>query len=292
MATRPFDQHMITCADGTVIATAVWSGAGEPLMCVHGLTSSSMAFAGLATELSGRTLVAVDCRGRGQSSKEGPFGLDRHVADLAAVMDALGIDRATVAGHSMGAYVAAAFCAAVPDRVSRLVFVDGGHFLDYPKSLTPEMLLEVMLGPFLEKLRRTWTSLDDYIAYYESTALYPDGVDDYGRVHFAYDLTGDPPQLVCRITEACLVPDWTDVLDHPGVCRRLESVKVPLLLLRAPDGLTGNGDMVVPDQVRDQITALVADAAVVDVPGTNHHTILFSRAGARAVAAAVAGFLG
>jgi hypothetical protein len=46
-------------------------------------------------------------------------------------------------------------------------------------------------------------------------------VDDYGRVHFGYDLTGDPPQLVCRMTEACLVPDWTDVLDHPGVSRRL-----------------------------------------------------------------------
>jgi hypothetical protein len=37
--------------------------------------------------------------------------------------------------------------------------------------------------------------------------------------------------------------------------------------------------MVVPDQVRDQITALVAEATVVDVPGTNQHTILFSRAG-------------
>jgi hypothetical protein len=50
--------------------------------------------------------------------------------------------------------------------------------------------------------------------------------------------------------------------------------------------------MVVPDQVRDQITALVADATVVDVPDTNHHTILFSSAGARAVAPAIAGFLG
>lgn len=59
----------------------------------------------------------------------------------------------------------------------------------------------------------------------------------------------------------------------------------------SPDGLTGNGDMVVSDQIRNQIAALVADATVADVPGTNHHTILVSRPGARPVAAAMSGFL-
>jgi len=48
--------------------------------------------------------------------------------------------------------------------------------------------------------------------------------------------------------------------------------------------------MVVPDQVRDQITSRVADTTVVEVPGTKHHRILCSRLGARAVGAAVTGF--
>ena len=43
-----------------------------------------------------------------------------------------------------------------------------------------------------------------------------------------------PPRLGCRITEACLVPDWTGVLGHPGVSRQLESVGVPSPAAAAP----------------------------------------------------------
>lgn len=286
---RPCEQRWWPGADGAAIAAAVWPGEGEPLVCVHGLTSSSRAFAGLATELGHRQVLAVDCRGRGQSAKSGPFGMARHAADLAAVMNAAGIDRATVVGHSMGAYVAGAFCAGYPDRVSRLVFIDGGYVGD-DVTADPDQLLQAMLGPFLEKLRRTWSSLDEYIAFYESTALYPDGVDEYGRAHFGYDLTGTPPRLRCRMTEDCVAPDWRDILDSAAVGKRLEAVTVPLRLLRAPGGLTGTGDMVVPDQTRDAITARIAKTTVIDVPGTNHHTILVSRPGARAVAQAIDAF--
>ncbi len=286
---RSFAELWLPGADGATIAAAAWPGEGEPVVCVHGLTSSSRAFAGLATELPDRRILAVDCRGRGQSAKEGPFGLERHAADLAEAMSGAGIERAAIVGHSMGAYVAGAFCAEYPDRVSRLVFIDGGY-LPGPIPGDPEVLLDAMLGPFLQKLRRTWSSLEEYIAYYESTLLYEDGVDEYGRAHFAYDLTGTPQRLHARMTAECLVPDWRDVLDTAAVAKRLESVRVPLLLLRAPGGLTGTGDMVVPDAARDAITALVADVTVIDVPGTNHHTILVSRRGARAVAEAVQAF--
>ena len=72
--------------------------------------------------------------------------------------------------------------------------------------------------------------------------------------------------------------------------RHLEAITVSLLLLRAPGGLTGTGDMVVPDHVRGAIAAQVADENVIDVSGTNHHTILLSRRGARAVAEAIEAF--
>lgn len=136
----------------------------------------------------------------------------------------------------------------------------------------------------IEKMRRTWSSMDEYIRYYESSKLYPHGVDEYGRAHFEYDLTGTPPALRTKILEACVAPDWRDVLDHAAVSERLKRVNVPLLLLRAPEGLTGNGDPVVPDDVRDEIVARVKGTTVVDIAGTNHHTILTSRAGAAIVA--------
>ena len=88
---RPFDERRLSGASGEAIAAAAWPGEGEPLVCVHGLTSSSRAFAGLANELPGRRVLAIDCRGRGRSTKRGPFGLARHVADLAGAMDSAGI---------------------------------------------------------------------------------------------------------------------------------------------------------------------------------------------------------
>lgn len=269
---------------------ADWPGSRGPLVCVPGLTSHSRAFAGLATELRDHRILAIDCRGRGQSSPKGPFGLVRHADDLAAVLDSTRVDRATVVGHSMGAYVAGAFAARHPDRVERLVFVDGGYPQDPPAGVTPDQLLDSALGLFLTKLHRTWANLDQYLAFYEQTPVYPYGVDTYGRVHFAYDLTGTEPRLRARVREEAVRTDWRELLDVDTVGARLDTISVPLLLIRAPGGLTGAGDEVITDQVRDVITAKVPKALVVDIPGTNHHTILLSVAGARAVARAIEEF--
>lgn len=103
---------------------------------------------------------------------------------------------------------------------------------------------------------------------------------------------GEILALVANGLSNCLAPDLRDCLDTAAVSKRLEQVAVPLLLLRAPGGLTGTGDAVVPDQLRDSITALAAKTTVTDVPGTNHHTILFSTPGARAVAQAITAFTG
>jgi hypothetical protein len=141
------------------------------------------------------------------------------------------------------------------------VFIDGG-LLNFP-GIPPEQAAGDLLAPFLQKLRRTWTSVEEYIAFWASTALYPDGLDAYGRVHLAYDLAGDSPSLRARLAEGCLAPDLRDCLETAAVSKCLE-----------------------------QLAALVPKTTVTDVPGTNHHTILFSRPGARAVARAITAFTG
>lgn len=288
---RPFVERSLPGSDGATIAIAEWPGVRGPLVCVHGLTSSSRVFAGLATELEEFHIVAIDCRGRGESSKTPPFGLAQHAADLAAVMDAAKIDRATMVGHSMGAYVVGAFCAAYPERAGGVVFVDGGYSVGVPANETPDTLLESRLGPFVAKIRRSWKSLDEYLAYYAATGLYPDGIDEYGRAHFSYDLTGEAPALRVKIVESCIGPDWRDVLDRPAVESRLEKIRVPFMVLRAPDGLTGKGDQVIPDEFRDAILKKAPHAQFVDLPRTNHHTILCSEPGARAVAREIRRFV-
>ncbi|MGK3816897.1 alpha/beta fold hydrolase, partial [Enterococcus faecium] len=64
----------------------------------------------MAREAPDVRLLAPDLRGRGRSADlSGPFGMSAHSDDLAAILDAAGVDRALIVGHSMGAFVSAVF---------------------------------------------------------------------------------------------------------------------------------------------------------------------------------------
>jgi pimeloyl-ACP methyl ester carboxylesterase len=107
-------------------------GEGVPVLLVHGFPDSSRLWRGQIPALTGAGLraIAPDMPGFGASDKPGAvdaYGLGRPVADLAAVLDALGIERARVVGHDWGAAVAWVFAAIHPDRVERLVAMSVGH---------------------------------------------------------------------------------------------------------------------------------------------------------------------
>jgi 3-oxoadipate enol-lactonase len=69
-------------------------------------------------------VVRPDLRGAGTSSvSDGPYLMETLAADVAALLDALGVERAALAGHSMGGYVALAFARMFAERVTRLALV-------------------------------------------------------------------------------------------------------------------------------------------------------------------------
>jgi 3-oxoadipate enol-lactonase len=69
-------------------------------------------------------VLSPDLRGAGKSSApDGPYLMERLAADIAELLDALGIERAAVIGHSMGGYVALAFARMFTERVERLGLV-------------------------------------------------------------------------------------------------------------------------------------------------------------------------
>lgn len=105
---------------------------GEAVVCIHGITQHGVIFEQLGRRLAaaGKSVVAVDLRGHGDSGYAPPWNTDTHVDDLLETVDALGIERATWIGHSFGARIAAALAARVPERANRLVLLDPG--LDVP----------------------------------------------------------------------------------------------------------------------------------------------------------------
>ena len=106
------------------------TGAGSPVVLLHGFTGSSASWAEVSRELAHEhDVIAIDALGHGDSSApEDPrrYHAAEQVADLHAVLDRLGVTRAVVVGYSMGARLALAFAAAYPSRVSALVLVSGG----------------------------------------------------------------------------------------------------------------------------------------------------------------------
>ncbi|WP_182086245.1 alpha/beta hydrolase [Aureimonas sp. ME7] len=119
-----------------------FAGEGEPLVVVPGITSPAVTWGFVAERLAeGFDTYVVDVRGRGLSST-GPdldYGLDAMADDLSALVGALGLEGATVLGHSMGARIAVRAATRGAAGVKRLVLVDppvsGPGRRPYPSKL-------------------------------------------------------------------------------------------------------------------------------------------------------------
>jgi pimeloyl-ACP methyl ester carboxylesterase len=100
------------------------TGQGHPVAFVHGLGGTSMIYQPLVEALgdSYRT-VRFDLEGHGRSSLQGTPTVSTWADDLLALLDAKGIERATIVGHSLGSIVAQRFAATYPERVDRLVLL-------------------------------------------------------------------------------------------------------------------------------------------------------------------------
>src|SRR3954451_19584368 len=114
-------------ADGVMLAGEE-AGQGSPVVLFHELTAtlSYVVMGSRALERSGHRVIAYDARAHGQSAPARDprdYGYERLAADLLAVLDDRGIDRAVLAGASMGAHTIAAFALAHPERVAALVVI-------------------------------------------------------------------------------------------------------------------------------------------------------------------------
>jgi pimeloyl-ACP methyl ester carboxylesterase len=115
---------VIALCDGVEIAYDD-VGTGVPIAFVHGFPHNRSLWAPQVGALVDRArCIAPDLRGFGESSKHGPFGMDQYADDIAMLLRELGIERAVVAGLSMGGYVAFALWRRHRSLVRGLVLAD------------------------------------------------------------------------------------------------------------------------------------------------------------------------
>lgn len=97
---------------------------GKPLLLLHGYTDSSRTWSLLVPYLDRYRLIIPDQRGHGASAApECCYGTIQMAEDARLLLDALTIERAAVAGHSMGSMIAIALAADRPERVDRIVLI-------------------------------------------------------------------------------------------------------------------------------------------------------------------------
>lgn len=144
---------------------------GEPLVLVHGYADSWFSFSRLLPLLdAGYRVHAVDLRGHGGSDRpsEG-YDIDSLAADVVAFLDAAGIARAGLVGHSLGTLVARRVAEVAPHRVERLVLIGSGR----------APLNEAVLGLCAEVAALDEHALPDFARDFQTSTEHADVPEDF-----------------------------------------------------------------------------------------------------------------
>jgi pimeloyl-ACP methyl ester carboxylesterase len=123
---REFDAWQIDLHGHRVIYRI--AGSGPPVVLIHGMVNSSRHWEQVALRLADSyTVIAPDLIGHGDSATpRGDYSLGAHAASIRDLLAAIGVDRATIVGHSLGGGVAMQFFYQFPQRTERLVLVSSG----------------------------------------------------------------------------------------------------------------------------------------------------------------------
>jgi 3-oxoadipate enol-lactonase len=124
---------------GGVALSGEGAGEGVPVVLLHGLTATRryIVMGSRSLERSGHLVVSYDARGHGRSAVapgRGDYGYELLADDLEAVLDALSLPRAVLAGASMGAHTALRLALTRPERVAGLVLITPSFAPDAPRS--------------------------------------------------------------------------------------------------------------------------------------------------------------
>jgi pimeloyl-ACP methyl ester carboxylesterase len=155
-------------SDGVRLHTIDWGGAGRPMVLLAGLGDTAQLYRGLAPRLAGRfRVMGLTRRGHGRSDRpDSGYDLDTFVEDIRRFLDAFGIARSILVGHSFAGLEMARFAVRYPRRVEAIVYLDALFpKLDPEPDLSGDPIWSVVPtgGPTADDL----ASREAYLAYYK-----------------------------------------------------------------------------------------------------------------------------
>jgi len=255
------------------LAVAEWPGPakGPAIVCIHGLTANHTCWASVADVLSpAHRLIAYDLRGRGESDKpDKGYSLAVHGDDLEGLLDHFGLKKAVLIGHSLGAHIAVRFAATRPQRVAKLVLVDGG--LDVRHEVIES------LRPAINRLGVEFPSLELFMGFVRALPMFEGRWNDYLERYFRYDVEELPAGTVRAKAARLAIEEEIANLERERLWVYHHQVKAPTLIFRAPDGLLTPTDCLMTQEEAEAMAHAIPRAKLVVVPGTNHYTVLLGQ---------------
>ncbi len=253
-------------------------GDAPTLILLPGLTANARCFDGMvAAGLNQLHTVALDLRGRGRSDKpDSGYTIADHAADVLGVIDALGLDKATLVGHSFGGLVSYYMAAHFPERIERLVVMDAA------KAATDPRVAE-MLRPSLSRLGQTWPSAETYLDTMRQMPFWNGEWNAHLEAFYRADMQELPDghvkprstaEGIGQVIDGVIGEDWEYVFDH---------VSQPTLLINATEPYGPMGPLV-PQEQAWATAELLPNCRYAHVDG-NHVTMLFGTGGQQTTAA-------
>jgi pimeloyl-ACP methyl ester carboxylesterase len=245
--------------DGLTLRALEWGEPGRPALCfLHGGSAHAHWFDGVVPAFTDRYhIISLDQRGHGASDwpPEPAYATEHFAADLVGAMAAMGWERMTVIGHSMGGHNAMGFAAWYPARVERLVVVDSRPSI--PADRLQTMHRRGDRGPMRH------ATLDSAL---KSFRLLPRETVADPRLleHLAREgITRRDGRFLYRFDPACNgqrrpTDGW----------RLLGDIAAPTLLVR------GEHSPILPREMAADMLARLPRARLVEIPGTYHHLVL------------------
>jgi pimeloyl-ACP methyl ester carboxylesterase len=247
---RNLDCYLLLRVDDIDIACRVY-GEGEPLVLISAYAASmDMWNDSVIQELAARYQVIVfDNRGIAHTTPGvAPWSIDRFAADTAGLIEALGFEKASVLGWSLGGDVALGLAVEFPERVERLIVYAGDcggpHRIPAPKYL----------GVLKKALRGRYVPFEGVLAILFPPEWMKQHPDYWRPIPFPKSFVS--PRSIIRQNRA--YEEWA------GVYEQLPAIDCPTLIV------TGTDDVSTPAENSDILHERIAGSSLVRFPGAGH----------------------
>jgi pimeloyl-ACP methyl ester carboxylesterase len=165
MSEAAFEELTLDLGTIQLAARAYGPADGAPVLALHGWLDNAASFDPLMPHLEGIRVVAPDLPGHGQSDHRPPgciYHFIDYVADALAVADALGWQRFTLLGHSLGGAIGTLLAASRPERIERLALIEAiGPLSEGPEQAPQRLAQSLTHGG---RSVRYYASIDEAVA--------------------------------------------------------------------------------------------------------------------------------